>query len=53
MRKQINHTPVIGIINENSGFNMQYQINGVCNLKLAAKTIHRVVIGPDETPYLV
>ena len=39
----------ISMLNENSGFDMQYQINKVHNLKLAARTINRVVIGPDET----
>lgn len=39
----------IPMLNENSGFDMQYQINKVHNLKLAAKTIDRVVIEPGET----
>lgn len=39
----------IPMLNENSGFDMKYQINKVHNLKLAAGTINRVVIGPDET----
>lgn len=39
----------IPMLNENSGFDMQYQINKVHNLKLAARTINRVVIGPGET----
>ena len=39
----------IPMLNENSGFDMQYQINKVHNLRLAARTINRVVIGPDET----
>lgn len=37
------------MLNEKSGFDMKYQINKVHNLKLAAKTINRVVICPDET----
>lgn len=39
----------IPMLNENSGFDMQYQINKVHNLKLAARTIDRVVIEPGET----
>lgn len=39
----------IPMLNENSGFDMQYQKNKVHNLQLAARTLHRVVIGPDET----
>lgn len=39
----------ITMLNEKSGFDMQYQINKVHNLKLAARTINRLVIGPDET----
>lgn len=39
----------IPMLNENSGFDMRYQINKVHNLKLAARTLNRVVIGPDET----
>lgn len=39
----------IPMLNKNSGFDMQYQINKVHNLKLAAKTINRLVIGADET----
>lgn len=37
------------MINENSGFDMKYQINKVHNLKLAAKTVNRVIIEPTET----
>lgn len=37
------------MLNENSGFDMKYQINKVHNLKLAAKTVNRIVIGPGET----
>lgn len=37
------------MLNENSGFDMKYQINKVHNLKLAAKTIDKIVIAPNET----
>lgn len=37
------------MLNENSGFDMEYQRNKVHNLKLAAKTINRVVIEQGET----
>ena len=37
------------MINENSGYDIQYQWNKVHNLKLAAGTIDRVVIEPGET----
>jgi len=37
------------LLNENSGFDMQYQINKVHNLKLAAKTMNLVIIKPQET----
>lgn len=37
------------MLNENSGFDMKYQINKVHNLKLAAKTVNQVVIMPGET----
>ena len=40
---------LIPMLNENSGFDMQYQINKVHNLRLAARTIDRVVIEPGET----
>lgn len=39
----------VPMLNENSGFDMQYQINKVHNLKLAARTMNRVMIGPGET----
>ena len=32
------------MLNENSGFDMKYQINKVHNLKLAARTINKVII---------
>lgn len=38
------------MLNENSGFDMKYQINKVHNLKLAARTINKVIIEPNETP---
>ena len=37
------------MMNENSGFDMKYQINKVHNLKLAARTINKVIIEPNET----
>lgn len=37
------------MLNENSGFDMEYQRNKVHNLKLAARTVNRVVIEPGET----
>ncbi len=37
------------MLNENSGFDMKYQVNKVHNLKLAAKTVNKVIIGPNET----
>jgi len=37
------------MLNKNSGFDMVYQINKVHNLKLAAKTIDKIVIEPNET----
>lgn len=37
------------LVNENSGSDIKYQINKIHNLKLAAKTISRVVIEPGET----
>ena len=37
------------MLNENSGFDMKYQINKVHNLKLAAKTVNKVIIEPNET----
>ncbi|HCC35482.1 MAG TPA: glycopeptide resistance accessory protein VanW [Ruminococcaceae bacterium] len=37
------------MLNENSGFDMNYQIGKVHNLNLAANTIDRVLIKPGET----
>ncbi len=37
------------MLNENSGFDMKYQINKVHNLKLAARIINKVIIEPNET----
>lgn len=37
------------LLNENSGFDMKYQHNKVHNLRLAASTIDRIVIAPNET----
>jgi vancomycin resistance protein VanW len=37
------------MINESSGFDMQYQINKVHNLKLAAQTLNHLLIKPGET----
>lgn len=37
------------MLNENSGFDMKYQLNKVHNLKLAAKAIDRIIIAPNET----
>ncbi len=37
------------MINPNSGYDIQYQINKVENLKLAASTINGIVIEPGET----
>lgn len=37
------------MLNKNSGFDMKYQLNKVYNLKLAAKTVNKVVIEPNET----
>ncbi len=39
----------IQMLNENSGFDMEYQRNKVHNLKLAARTVNGVVIEPGET----
>lgn len=36
------------LINENSGFDKIYQLNKVHNLKLAAHTLNRIVIAPNE-----
>jgi len=37
------------MLNQKSGFDMQYQVNKVHNLKLAAKTLNGLVINPKET----
>lgn len=37
------------MVNENSGFDIQYQYNKVHNLKLAAATMDRLLIRPGET----
>ena len=37
------------MMNENTGFDMQYQKNKVHNLKLAAKTMQNLLIQPHET----
>lgn len=37
------------MLNENSGFDMKYQINKVHNLKVAAKTIDKLIINPNDT----
>lgn len=37
------------LINQNSGFDIQYQLNKVHNLKLAAQTIDGIIIRPQET----
>ncbi len=39
----------IPMLNGNSGFDMKYQFNKVYNLKLAAKTIYKIIIEPEET----
>lgn len=36
------------LINENSGFDKIYQLNKVHNLKLAVRTLNRIVIAPNE-----
>lgn len=36
------------MINPNSGFNIEYQVNKVHNLKLVAKTMDKIVIEPNE-----
>lgn len=36
------------ILNENSGFDMKYQIGKAHNLRLAASTINKIVITPNE-----
>lgn len=37
------------MLNENSGIDMEYQINKIHNLKLAAKSINKIVIAPNDT----
>lgn len=37
------------LLNENSGYDMQYQHNKVFNLQLAAKTVNHLLIRPGET----
>lgn len=37
------------MLNKNSGFDMKYQFNKVHNLKLASRTINKVIIKPNET----
>jgi len=37
------------MLNQNSGFDMKYQINKVHNLQLAAKTLNHLIIKPNET----
>ena len=37
------------MLNQKSGFDMQYQYNKVHNLKLAAKTVDGLIIQPEET----
>lgn len=37
------------LINKNSGFDIKYQINKVHNLNLAAKTLDKLIIKPQET----
>ena len=37
------------MVNESSGFDKKYQLNKIHNLKLAAKTMNRLVILPGET----
>ncbi len=37
------------MLNKNSGFDMKYQVNKVHNLKLAAKTLDKFIIKPNET----
>lgn len=41
------------MLNENSGFDMKYQINKVHNLKLAAKTINKVIIGAKRNIFIL
>lgn len=37
------------LLNQNSGFDMKFQLNKVHNLKLASKTINHIIIKPNET----
>lgn len=37
------------LVNANSGYDMKFQYNKVHNLKLAAKTIHNILLKPNET----
>lgn len=37
------------MLNTSSGFDMEYQINKVFNLRLAAQTINKIIIRPEET----
>lgn len=37
------------MLNQNSGFDMKYQMGKVHNLKLAARTVNGILIGPGET----
>ncbi len=37
------------LLNQNSGFDMKFQLNKVHNLKLASKTISHIMIKPNET----
>jgi len=45
---EIFHTSSL-MINKNSGFDMKYQMNKIFNLKLAANTLNKLVIKPNET----
>lgn len=38
----------IALVNENSGFPIEYQINKVHNVKLASRNVNRVIIKPNE-----
>lgn len=37
------------MVNESSGFDRKYQLNKIHNLKLATKTMNRLVVLPGET----
>jgi len=37
------------MVNENSGFDMRYQLGKIHNLQLAAKTVEHIIIFPGET----